>query len=340
MKYPKNLPNNATIGVVAPSAGCVVEPYLSRIKNAIKTFERLGHKVVLCDSLFKYCQHRSTSAEVRAKEFMDFYLRDDIDIILSATGGEFMTEILPFIDFEKIKNAKPKYFEGFSDNTTLVFTLTTLADVASIYGNHFPEFGMEQWHSTLQECYDFWKGKNEEIFSEPKFELQSLKKLPNMELTNYNLTEQAELHILSNQNEVEMMGRLVGGCVDILLCICGTKFDKTKEFLEKYKEDGFIWFLESCDLNVCAQTRAMWQLKNAGWFKYCKGIIIGRPKDKEVIYDIDYMQANYEHLKDLNVPVIIDADFGHVSPIKHIVSGAIATIKCKNGKGSIKYELR
>ena len=36
MKYSNSLKPNSTIGVVAPSAGCVVEPYLMRIENAIK----------------------------------------------------------------------------------------------------------------------------------------------------------------------------------------------------------------------------------------------------------------------------------------------------------------
>ena len=120
MKYAENLKKGATIGVVAPSAGCVVEPYLMRIENAVKHFEKLGHKVVFCNSLFKYDKHRSADAQTRAKEFMDFYLSDEIDVLFSATGGEFMTEILPFIDFEVLKTAKPKYFIGFSDSGVIL----------------------------------------------------------------------------------------------------------------------------------------------------------------------------------------------------------------------------
>ena len=57
----------------------------------------------------------------------------------------------------------------------------------------------------------------------------------------------------------------------------GTEFDKTVEFVEKYKEDGIIWFLEACELNVFSIRRAVWQLDHAGWFKYTKGFLIGRP---------------------------------------------------------------
>lgn len=340
MKYAENLKKGATIGVVAPSAGCVVEPYLMRIDNAIKAFEKMGHKVVLCESLFKYEKHRSADAKTRAKEFMEFYLSDEIDVLFSATGGEFMTEILPYIDFEALKNAKPKYFIGFSDNTTLTYTLAVNSDIAAIYGNHFPEYGMEEWHQTLFDQYDFLTGDKLEFDSLDKYEIKSLKREEGMGLVGYNLTEDSCLCLLTEEKEINVTGRLVGGCTDILLCILGTEFDKTSQFLEKYKEDGFIWFLESCDLNVCAQTRAMWQMKHAGWFKYCKAIVIGRPRDKEVWYDIDYKEANLLHLKDLGVPVIMDADFGHTAPCNPMVCGAIANIKFKDNKLKITYDLR
>ena len=122
--------------------------------------------------------------------------------------------------------------------------------------------------------------------------------------------------------------------------ICGTKFDKVKEFCDKYKEDGVIWFLESCDLNITGQLRAFWQFKNAGWFKNVKAIIIGRPNNKEEFFDTDYKEANFEELKSLNIPVIIDADFGHVGPIIPIVSGAIAKVSYKKGKYEIEYDLK
>ena len=39
-----------------------------------------------------------------------------------------MCEILPYIDFEKIRNSEPKWFFGYSDNTNLIFLLATLCD--------------------------------------------------------------------------------------------------------------------------------------------------------------------------------------------------------------------
>ena len=45
---------------------------------------------------------------------------------------------------------------------------------------------------------------------------------------------------------------------------------ETKDFIERYKEDGILWFLEACDLNVFSIRRAMWQMEQAGWFEHVK----------------------------------------------------------------------
>ena len=65
--------------------------------------------------------------------------------------------------------------------------------------------------------------------------------------------------------------------MDCLVNLLGTEFDKVQEFTEKYQDDGIIWFLESCDLNVMSIRRAVWQMKHAGWFSHVKGFLIGRP---------------------------------------------------------------
>ncbi len=55
---------------------------------------------------------------------------------------------------------------------------------------------------------------------------------------------------------------------------------------------------------------------------------------------ITYEEAIYESLKDLNIPIIINTDIGHVSPRMTIINGAIAIITSSNGKGKVKFELK
>lgn len=45
-------------------------------------------------------------------------------------------------------------------------------------------------------------------------------------------------------------------------------------------------------------------------------------------------------LAKLNIPIIYDADISHKAPSMTIINGAIATVQCKNGKGSIQFKLK
>ncbi len=77
-------------------------------------------------------------------------------------------------------------------------------------------------------------------------------------------------------------------------------------------------------------------MKNAGYFENCKGIIFGRPLMVRKDYEISYEQTLKDALSSLDIPVIYDADIGHVSPQLPIVSGGILEVECENGKGKIK----
>ena len=342
IKYSDFLKVGDTIGLVATSVGISIEPYKSRFENAVKVFTKLGYKLKFAPSIYGNKKCRSNTGKARAKEFMDMYLDDDVKMIFSVAGGEFMIEILPYIDFEKIKKAKPKYFQGNSDNTNLTFTLTTICDIATIYGPAFPEFGMMEWYDNLIKNYQFLTGFNNELTNYSYCETQSLKYTPGKELSSYNLTKKTEWKILyPKTKELHLSGRIIGGCLDILVCLCGTKFDKVKEFNLRHSNEKIIWYFESCDLTNPAQIRAIWQLKNAGWFdkKNLEAIVIGRPLNSEKVFDTNYKEANLMHLKDLKVPVIIDADVGHVPPSMHIVNGANVNIDIIGDKVNIKYKL-
>ena len=79
----------------------------------------------------------------------------------------------------------------------------------------------------------------------------------------------------------------------------------------------------------------LWQMKMAGYFENCKGIIFGRSLFIRNDYDIDFNQTVKDALGDLNIPIICDADIGHVSPQLAMVNGAILEITSHDGKGKV-----
>lgn len=340
MRYPKFLDKNGTIGFVSPSFGCAIEPYKTAFASALKKFEDLGYKTSIGPNAYK-CDGIgiSTNPADCGKEFMDYYLSKDNDSLISCGGGELMCETIDCIDFDKIKEADPKWFMGYSDNTNLTFLLATLCDVAAIYGPCAATFGMEPWHSAIKDALDVLTGATTVVSSYDKWERESIKDETNP-LVPYNVTEANVMKVFPEGN-VNMQGRLLGGCLDCLSNLAGTKYDKVAEFNEKYKEEGVIWFIESCDLSVMDMRRVMWKLDRAGWFKYTKGFIIGRPlRYGEEFMGLDQYSAVLGVIEKYNVPIIMDADIGHLPPMMPLVTGSLATVAYENNNLRINMEYK
>lgn len=336
MIYPKFLKQGDKIGIPAPSNGNYIDD-AERYNLCKQKLNKLGYKIVESKNNSVFDKFVSASAVERAEEFMQMWEREDIDALISLAGGEFMMEILPYLNEERLKKSSPKLFVGFSDNTILCHTLLTWLDTASVYHYTVKYFAQKKWHKSVKDGFDFITGKKTKFDSYNKFQNERYKTaLPD---AGFALEEKVVWKNAKKEKEIFMQGRMVGGCIDVLLMFLGTKYDKTNAFIEKYKNDGFIWFLESCDLSVTEMKRAMWQLKENGWFKYVNGFIFGRPRINEPLNNLDYEDAIMQIIKDYNVPVVFDADFGHKPPAIPIMVGAHANIKSKNGKGELEFKL-
>jgi hypothetical protein len=86
-------------------------------------------------------------------------------------------------------------------------------------------------------------------------------------LVVFNGTVKRILSLL-NDKDISFSGRIIGGCLDVLTTLVGTSYADLDCFNEKYKEDGIIWYLESCELNTMAVIRQLTHLKRNNWFKY------------------------------------------------------------------------
>ena len=340
MRYPEFLPEKGIIGLVAPSFGVSGFPYESRFNHAKEKMERKGHTVVESEHLYGIVKAASCDPETRAREFMDMYKREDVDFLSSVAGGEVMCQMLEYVDFEELKKSSPRFFMGMSDNTCLTYSLPVLCDVASIYGYNFSGFYNKRWHRSFVESYEIMRGQRFYQDSYPYYEKKSDSPCePGHELDPFKLTKKSQHLSLSGHDE-QFTGRLIGGCLDVLLELCGTKYDHSKEFAERYEDDGIIWFLEACDLNVLGISRGLWTLKEAGWFKNVKGFIIGRPQLSDEMFGLTYEDALRDNLESLGVPVVYGCDFGHVAPSWTIIAGSVGTVELKGDVCRISYDLR
>ena len=342
MIYPENLEKGFYIGVTATSAGFDNEADYRRLDNGICNFQKLGYPAIVTPNVRTNIKGRSSDGRTRAYEFMSLIEDPRVRVVFAASGGDFLVEMLPYIDFNKI-SVNPKWVQGFSDTTGLVFTITTNLDMATIYSYNFSTFGMETWHKSLSDNLRILEGHDVEQNSFDLYQDGYYKRVTGLEgFVPEKKVEWKNIFPYGKNNDkgIVMQGRALGGCLDCLVNLAGTRFDKTEEFVRKYRQDGILWFLESYDLNSAALTRSLWQLKEAGWFFGAVGFIFGRPAMYEGIYDISYEEAVCSVLGDLNVPIIMNADIGHKHPQFTMINGAIAKVKSANNKGSIVFERR
>ena len=220
---------------------------------------------------------------------------------------------------------------GYSDPTSLLYSITTKLDIATIYGMNAGSYDQENLHKSLQDNLEILKGN---LVKQESFELYE-KEQDDLK-DGYNLTEKVFWKNLNGNFEVQ--GRIIGGCIDCLRDMIGTPFDNTVNFTEKYKDDGIIWYFDIFSLTTEEFYRSLFQMQQASWFKYTKAVIVGRVKFPNSYTQMTYEKALLKIFK--KIPIIFDADIGHVAPKMTIINGAIATIESKDGKGSIRFELK
>ena len=273
----------------------------------------------------------SASPEARAKEINDAFA-SDAKLILSVGGGETMYEILPYVDFDAIRKSEPKWFMGFSDNTHLTFLLPTLCDTAAIYGPCAGSFFMKKWRCSEADALAILEGATHSE-GYPKWSITRTRE--DRPLWGYRLTQPKI--ITPYQYEKPFEGTLLGGCMDVLLGLKGTKYDQVAAFNKAHPE-GVIWFMEAFDFNSLLLRHAYWQLRQAGWFDNAKGFLIGRPRAGwEEIMGVDRFNAATDILGSLGVPILFDVDVSHLGPTLPIKTGIQARVAFEKGNLIIDY---
>jgi len=79
-------------------------------------------------------------------------------------------------------------------------------------------------------------------------------------------------------------------------------------------------------------------MKSVGWFENINGILIGRTRGGKAFGDFDLKYALEKSLNSLNIPVIYDADIGHVAPQFTLVNGSMSNVEYNEGKFKIIQE--
>jgi len=316
---PEFIKKNDILYLVAPSFGAATNPYKKRLIKSIENLKKDGFNIIEGENIYSALGVVSSNTPyLRGKEINDAF-KSNATAIISVGGGELMVEMLEYVDFNIIKN-NPKWYMGFSDNTNLTYTITTICDIETIYGVNAHAFGIYPFEYDSKDSIKMLMGQN--IFKGYKrWQYQDNDDTP---IHKYNFDKRTKIIPI---NYKPMEGRIIGGCLDCLITLCGTKYDNTINYINNHKNEGIIFFMEACDLNSISLRRALIQLKYAHWFDNVDGFIIGRSNN---FYDKSFnetMKKSYmDILSPFNKPILLDCPIGHRAPSLPIRVGALVKI--------------
>jgi muramoyltetrapeptide carboxypeptidase len=334
--YPRPLRKGSRIAVTAPSSG--VEEHLHFLLHKAKQqVESHGFEVVEGETIWTEDKCVSSPKEKRVNELMRFLLDDTVDAIIPPWGGQFLIDILPLIDWERLKQSRPTWILGYSDTSTLLFTYTVRTRIATAHGPNYCEMSAPYWDETskrwidvlalqkggqiIQDSSEMYQSSWEKVFQHPG--------------TGFYFDTPTEWKTLGRK-QVTATGRLIGGCLETLSSLSGTPYVPIQEFARECKEDGMLWYLESGESTAAEIYRRLWTLKENGWFVGISGLIFGRPGGYRKVKNFELIDALEAIFGPMEIPVIWDADVGHVPPQMTLVNGALTEVKAEKGKGIVK----
>lgn len=301
---------------------------LIRSKAAL---ENQGYHIVEGSTLWTNDKCVSASPEVRASELEQFLLDNRVHAVIPPWGGEFLMELLPLLDWERLRSLPPKWILGYSDISTLTFTYTLLTGHATAHGTNYIDLGSVTLDATTVRWADVLgieAGGCIKQTSSPLY--RSSWEVPEPDTpTKWSI-------LGSEDGAVHFSGRLIGGCLDTLSNLLGTRYAPVERFIQSFCADaGVLWYLESCEMNAADMYRHLWQMRECGWFQHTNGFIMGRAAGYSDVKNFEMIDALHRIFDPLHIPVIYNADIGHVPPQITLVNGALADVSCSAGQGEI-----
>lgn len=333
MIKPQHLKRGDKVAVVSLSSGMLGEKWaLHKLEIARTRLEgEFGLKVVVMPNALKGIDFLYKNPQARAKDFMDAFKDKSIKAIIAAIGGTDTIRLLPYIDFEVIKN-NPKIFMGFSD-TTINHFMCYKAGLKTFYGgslmNNWAEYIKinDYTRQALVETF-FSPVKEREILPSKTESFESDKvwwKEENINVARKFYPNKKGYQVLQGKGNVK--GRLLGGCLDSFVYMLGTCIWPN---LDEWKDK--ILFIETSDSDMSESDMIaiLRNLQAQGIFDVIKGIIVGKPaiKDKYEVYKKVLKQVVGCEANKPDLPIIYNVNFGHAEPIGIIPYGAMCQLDC------------
>lgn len=261
-----------TIGVMAPSS------YVEKadIEKSKALMEKRGYKVFIHPQTYER-HHQSAGTHLqKTLALQGLWQRADIKAIWTAGGGNRALHLLDMINF-KAAEGKPKILIGFSDVTALLNAYHAHNGLITFHGPVFKE-----------------------LYQYPKAQIDHTLGILAGEKAEYPIKKAKILR------EGKAKGKLIGGCLSL--------FQYLNETKDAARCDGALLFLEDAGDHLSRIDRMFAHLKRQGVFEKISGLILGEfldMQDGKRPFGFTMEEMIAEYTEGLDIPVILNAPFGH-----------------------------
>ncbi|MFS0837795.1 S66 peptidase family protein [Paenibacillus sp. 1P03SA] len=264
-----------TVGIVTLGSPLSAETIQARIAY----LQSLGLNVLLGRYVYSANGYLAGTDRERAEDFMSVYADPRVKMILPTRGGVGVADILPYLDYAFIRQ-KPKIVTGYSDITVLLNTLYKLADLITFHSLLLIDFRPDT------PSYNF-----EQFFTAT--------------------SSVAAPRLITNPPGIPLIGRvpgnvsgpIIGGNLTSLAGSLGTPFE--------IDTTGKILLLEETHEPVNTVYRYVDQLRLAGKFQACAGIVMGECTNCQTAYGKTYENLISEVIVPLGKPLLTNLASGH-----------------------------
>jgi muramoyltetrapeptide carboxypeptidase LdcA involved in peptidoglycan recycling len=270
------------------------------------------------------------SAPVRARaEELDALMRDpQVRAVVPPWGGALAIDLLPHIDWDAWAQ-DPTWLVGFSDISTLLLPLTLRTGVATLHGQDLMDtpYAVPRPLASWMDVVTAPTGATLVQGAALAYRAQGFDDWEaDPSITQYSLDTPGGWTRVDRDEDVDVSGRLIGGCLETVAHLAGTPYGDVPAFARSHSPEGLIVYLESAGSDAYDVTRRLFGLRYAGWFDHATAVLLARTRGKE-LPEYTHRDAARIALGDLGIPILTDVDCGHVPPHLALTNGALAHLE-------------
>ncbi len=313
---PGRLKEGDTVGIITPSWGgphAFPRVYDLGIKNLEEVFDLRVKEFRTTRAHNRYLR---AHPQARANDVNEAFSDPEIKAIIASVGGSDSIRILPYLDLDAIRS-HPKIIMGFSDTTTIL-TWLNQQNLVTFYGPSVMAGFSQIRNLPLRETEHIrevlFSGKQVDYFAFRSWSEGYPEWKDDENLGKLN-PSQAGRGWRWLQGEKKVVGRLFGGCFEVLEMMKGTRFWPGEGFWK-----GKILFLETSE-NVPGIEQVLCGLRSYGMLGALSSIsalliarMRGYPKPDKRKLERAVLHVVAEEFSRSDLPIIANMDFGHTDP--------------------------